>query len=100
MQQTIAQSKIERKPRGWLVILDYVFYIAIVAALGGMAYYLYHYRDTISLYFPIWLGGAGLTIFLSVSSMILASIFGFIGALGRLSRFLPFRIIAAIYVEV
>lgn len=100
MQQTFIKSRIERKPRGWLVILDYVFYAAIVAALAGLAFYLFHFRDSINLYFPVFLGGAGLTIFLSVSSMILATIFGFIGALGRLSRFAPFRIIAAIYVEV
>ena len=100
MQQTLMKSNIERKPRGWLVILDFVFYAAIVAALAGLAFYLYQYRDTISLYFPIFLQGAGLTLFLSVFSMILATIFGFIGALGRLSRFALFRIIAAVYVEV
>ncbi|HKV60198.1 MAG TPA: amino acid ABC transporter permease [Ktedonobacteraceae bacterium] len=100
MQQTFTESNIERKPRSWLGILDYVFYIVVVAALAGLALYFYHYRDFVSLYFPVFLGGAGLTIFLTISSMILATIFGFIGALGRLSRFAPFRIIAAIYVEV
>ncbi len=100
MEQTFTQSKKERKPRSWLVILDYVYYAAIVGALGGLAYYLYQYRDTIALFLPTLLAGAGLTIFLSVSSIILATIFGFIGALGRLSRFAPFRTIAAIYVEV
>src|ERR1700730_13648158 len=100
MQQSFVQSNIARKPRGWLVILDYVFYAAIVAALAGLGLYFYHYRDSVTLYFPTFLGGAGLTIFLSFTSMILASILGFIGALGRLSRFVPFRIIAAIYVEV
>lgn len=100
MQQTFIKSNIERKPRSWLVILDYVFYAAVIAALAGLTYYFYHYRDSVSLYFPIFLGGAGLTIFLSISSLILATIFGFIGALGRLSRFTLFRIIAAIYVEV
>jgi polar amino acid transport system permease protein len=100
MQQSLVQSNLERKPRSWLVILDYVFYVAIVAALVGLAFYFYHYRDSVALYFPTFLAGAGLTVFLSISSMILASIFGFIGALGRLSRFAPFRFIAAIYVEV
>src|SRR5216683_5022561 len=99
MEQTFTRSKKERKPRSWLVILDYVYYAAIVGALGGLAYYLYQYRDTIALFLPTLLAGAGLTIFLSVSSIILATIFGFIGALGRLSRFAPFRILAAIYVE-
>src|SRR5216683_4589789 len=100
MEQTFTRSKKERKPRSWLVILDYVYYAAIVGALGGLAYYLYQYRDTIALFLPTLLAGAGLTIFLSVSSIILATIFGFIGALGRLSRFAPFRWLAAIYVEV
>src|SRR5579872_4197395 len=100
MDRTLAKANLERRPRAWLVILDYVFYAAIIAALVGLAFYFYHYRDYIALYFPTLLGGAGLTIFLSVSSMILATIFGFVGALGRLSRFAPFRIIAAVYVEV
>ncbi|MGH2495080.1 MAG: amino acid ABC transporter permease [Ktedonobacteraceae bacterium] len=100
MQQTFTESNIERKPRSWLGLLDYVFYAAIVAVLAGLAFYFYHFRDSVSLYFSIFLGGAGLTIFLTISSMILATIFGYIGALGRLSRFAPFRIIAAIYVEV
>lgn len=100
MQESFVQSNIGRKPRGWLVILDYIFYAAIAAALVGLAFYFYHYRDYVNLYFPVFLGGAGLTIVLSFTSMILATIFGFIGALGRLSRFAPFRIVAAIYVEV
>lgn len=100
MQQTFIKSNVERQPRSWLSLLDYVFYAAVVAALVGLALYFYHYRDFVTLYFPVFLGGAGLTIFLTISSMILATIFGFIGALGRLSRFAPFRFIAAIYVEV
>ncbi len=100
MQQSFVQSNIGRRPHSWLVVLDYVFYAAIPAALFGLAFYFYHYRDSVSLYFPVFLSGAGLTIFLSITSMILATIFGFIGALGRLSRFLPFRILAAVYVEV
>ncbi len=99
MQQSFTQSNVARRPRNWLVILDYVFYAAIPVALVGLAFYFYHYRDSVTLYFPTFLGGAGLTIFLSVPSMVLATIFGFIGALGRLSRFVPFRILAAIYVE-
>jgi His/Glu/Gln/Arg/opine family amino acid ABC transporter permease subunit len=100
MEQSFVQMNIGQKQRSWLVILDYVFYAAIIAALVGLAFYFYHYRDSAALYFPNFLAGAGLTVFLSASSMILASILGFIGALGRLSRFAPFRIIAAVYVEV
>lgn len=100
MQQSFVQSKIGDKPRSWLVILDYIFYAAILVALVGLALYFYHYRDEVNLYFPVFLNGAGITIVLSVTSMILATILGFIGALGRLSRFLPFRFLAAVYVEV
>ena len=100
MQQSFAQSDVKRRSRNWLVILDYVFYAAIPAALVGLALYFYHYRDSVTLYFPNFLGAAGLTIVISVISMILATIFGFIGALGRLSHFPPFRFLAAVYVEV
>src|SRR5258708_13080561 len=99
MEQTFTRSKKERKPRSWLVILDYVYYAAIVGALGGLAYYLYQYRDTIALFLPTLLAGAGLTIFLSVSSIILATIFGFIAALAPLSRFAPFLTIPPIFVN-
>ncbi len=100
MEQSFAQPDIKRKPRSWLVILDYVFYLSIPAALIGLGFYFYHYRDSATLYFPTFLSAAGVTIVISVISIILATIFGFIGALGRLSRFPPFRILAAVYVEV
>ena len=98
MQQTI--RKVEPKPRNWLIILDYIFYAVLIIAVAGFLYYLYSYRDIISLYLPYLLQAAGLTIGLSVVSAILAIIFGFIGAMGRLSRFAPIRWIATIYVEV
>jgi His/Glu/Gln/Arg/opine family amino acid ABC transporter permease subunit len=66
----------------------------------GFALYLYSNRDIIVVDFPILLQGAGATIVISLISMVLATIFGFIGAMGRLSRFAVFRWIAAIYVEV
>ena len=46
------------------------------------------------------LAGAGLTIVLSIISIILATLFGLIGALARRSRFAPIRWLAFIYVEV
>jgi His/Glu/Gln/Arg/opine family amino acid ABC transporter permease subunit len=98
MQQTI--RKVEPKPRNWLVVLDYIFYVVLIAAIAGFLYYLYSYRDTITLYLPYLLQAAGLTIGLSVVSAILAIVLGFIGAMGRLSRFAPLRWIATIYVEV
>ena len=100
MQRSFVQSSIGRNPRNGLVILDYVFFASIPVALVGLAFYFFHYRDSVNLYFPVFLGGAGLTVGISVISMILATIFGFIGALGRLSRFVPFRFLAAVYVEV
>ncbi len=35
MEQTFTQSKKERKPRSWLVILDYVYYAAIGVTTGS-----------------------------------------------------------------
>ncbi len=86
--------------RKWLVVLDWAFYVLLAAALAAFLYYLYTFRATITLFLPFLLQAAGVTIILSVVSMVLAVIFGFIGALGRLSRFAPLRWIATVYVEV
>ncbi len=94
-----AMTKSEQKPRLWLTILDKAFYVVLVAAVGGFVYYLYTYHDTIILDLPVLLQGAALTIFLAVSSIILATIFGFIGALCRLSRFRVLSWLAFAYVE-
>jgi len=80
--------------------LDYLFYLLLVAFLAGFALYLYSNRDIIIIDFPTLLQGAGATIVISLISMVLAAAFGFIGAMGRLSRFAVFRWIAAVYVEV
>jgi polar amino acid transport system permease protein len=93
-------AAVEPKSRTWLVVLDYIFYVLLAAALAAFLYYLYFFRATITLFLPFLLQAAGVTIFISVVSMILALIFGFIGALGRLSRFAPLRWIATVYVEV
>lgn len=100
MERTLTTTEAEPKSRSWLFILDYVYYALLVAALAAFVYYLYSFHDTLILFLPTLLVGAATTIFLSVTSMVLATIFGFIGALGRLSRFLPFRLLAIIYVEV
>ena len=97
MQQ--AMHKSEQKPRVWLSILDKFFYVVLVAALGAFVYYLYTFRDTIVLDLPVWLQGAAVTVVLTVTSIILATIFGFIGALCRLSRFRILRWLAFAYVE-
>lgn len=101
MQQTLTRAEAKRRPRGWLVILDYLFYILLVAFLVGFVYYFYSYRQYVAIDLPFLLEqGVTTTIFLSIASMILATIFGFTGALGRLSRFALFRWIAFVYVEV
>jgi len=90
----------EPRPHNWLVILDYIFYIALALAAVGFLYYIYIFRDYALLYAPFLLQAAGTTIMISLVSMVLATIFGFIGALGRLSRFTLLRSIATVYVEV
>src|SRR5215813_8446065 len=98
MQQTMIS--VEPKSRSWLVVLDYVFYVLLAAALVTFLYYLYSFRDILTLYLPFLLQAASLTIILTLVSMVLATIFGLIGALGRLSRFAPIRWLATTYVEV
>jgi polar amino acid transport system permease protein len=98
MQQSL--PAVARRPRSWLIILDYIFYLLLAAAVLGFIYYLYSYRDTIALDLPFLLQGAALTIVLSIVSMVIAMILGFLGALGRLSSFTPVRWLATTYVEV
>lgn len=107
MQKSLTETTIAPKPRRWLVIFDYIFYVALFAAAAGFAYYIYYYLTTpiipgtpILTYIPFLLQAAVTTIVISVLSMILSTIFGFIGALGRLSRFAPIRWLAFTYVEV
>jgi His/Glu/Gln/Arg/opine family amino acid ABC transporter permease subunit len=84
----------------WLVVLDYLFYLLVIAALYFFVSYLYSYRDTITLLLPLLLQGAVVTIVISLVSMVLAVIFGFLGALGRLSPLAPLRWLAMVYTEV
>ncbi len=100
MQQTFNRAESKSKAQRWLVLLDYLFYLLLVAFLAGFALYLYSNRAIIIIDFPTLLQGAGATIVISLISMVLATVFGFIGAMGRLSRFAVFRWIAAVYVEV
>ncbi|HEV7237137.1 MAG TPA: amino acid ABC transporter permease [Ktedonobacteraceae bacterium] len=80
--------------------MDYLFFVLLAVFLLGIIYYFYSYRTLLLIDFPVLLQGAGTTIFLSVMSMVLATIFGFLGAMGRLSHFALFRWIAFVYVEV
>jgi His/Glu/Gln/Arg/opine family amino acid ABC transporter permease subunit len=68
--------------------------------LLGFGYYLYLNLNLITLYLPFLLQAAGVTVGISVVSMVLAVILGLIGALAILSRFAPLRWIAIVYVEV
>lgn len=102
MQRSLTRWRFGAKreqPHRWLVLLDYLFYILVIAAVGFFAYYLYHYRSTITLILPLLLQGTIATIVISVISMLLAVIFGLVGALGRLSSFVPFRWLATLYTE-
>ncbi len=97
MQHVVTDTK--EKPRLWFNLLDKSFYVVLLAAVGGFVYYLYGYRDAIALDLPVLLQAAGVTIFLTIVSIILATIFGFISALCRLSRFRGLRWLAFVYVE-
>lgn len=111
MEQTVVQSEFEPKPRRWLLIFDYLFYLVLFLAVGGLAYYMYYYLSTplivsltgkfsMSIWLPILLQKTGVTLFISLISMMLATLFGFVGALGRLTRVAPLRWLTALYVEV
>lgn len=80
-----------------------LFYVVVLVAAGAFVYYLYTFqRDQglLTLYLPVLFDGVKVTVIVSLLSMVLATIFGFIGALGRLSRFAPIRWLATVYVEV
>jgi len=99
----IFKEKAQGEAPTWLTVLNSLFYVVVVLAIIGFGYYLYTFqRDQgiLTLYFPFLLRGAEVTIVVSLISMALATIFGFIGALGRLSRFAPIRWMATVYVEV
>lgn len=100
MQQQQSITGIEPSSRNWLPVLNALFYILLAVAVVALAFYFYAHLGLITLYLPFLLQAAVLTIGISVVSMVLAMIFGFLGALGRLSRFAPLRAIAIVYVEV
>ncbi len=92
----------------WLTLLNGLYYVLVFVAIIAFIYYLYTFQvssdpekqNKLFLYLPVLLVGAGVTILISLFSMALATIFGFISALGRLSRFAPIRWLATAYVEV
>jgi polar amino acid transport system permease protein len=100
VQQTQTMTGVEPKTRNWLPVINALYYIVLALLLLGFVYYLYSNLNLITLYLPFLLQAAGVTIGISVISMVLAVILGLIGALARLSRFAPLRWIANVYVEV
>jgi polar amino acid transport system permease protein len=100
MQQTQTITTIESRTRNWLPVINALYYVVLAVAILGFGYYLYLNLGLITLYLPFLLQAAGVTVGISVVSMVLAVIFGLIGALARLSRFAPIRAIAIVYVEV
>ena len=98
-QSTVAEPSISV----WHVVSNGLFYMVVLVAVGAFVYYLYTFqRDHgyLTLYLPVLLDGTRVTFIVSILSIVLATIFGFIGALGRLSRFAPIRWLATVYVEV
>ncbi|HET8840278.1 MAG TPA: amino acid ABC transporter permease [Ktedonobacteraceae bacterium] len=111
MASTVVRSEHDPKPRRWLVIFDYLFYLALLLVVAGVAYYFYYYLSTpminslegkfaMILWFPILLQKLGITLAISLVSVVLATLLGFAGALGRLTRIAPLRWLTTIYVEV
>ncbi len=87
----------------WQIVSNGLFYVVVLLGVGLFVYYLYTFQrgqGKLTLYLPFLLDGAMVTLIVSTLSMVLATIFGFIGALGRLSRFAPIRWLATVYVEV
>ena len=86
--------------RRWVAILDSLYWVVIALAIAVFLYYIYSYKSLFLLYLPVFWSGTVLSMIISVFSIIFATIFGFIGAMARLSRFGIIRRIALVYVEV
>src|SRR6266480_8030607 len=101
--QRFKQKTVGEKAPVWHIMSNVLFYVVVLVAVSIFVYYLYTFqgkRGLVTLYLPVLLDGTKVTLIVSILSMVLATIFGFIGALGRLSGFTPIRWIATIYVEV
>lgn len=71
-----------------------------MAVIGAVfVLYLLHFRQTIGLYFPLLLQATGVTLLISLVSMILATFLGGLAVWGRLSRRRVWRWLAIAYVE-
>ncbi|HEY4389409.1 MAG TPA: amino acid ABC transporter permease [Ktedonobacteraceae bacterium] len=94
------QARSEARKRILLLALDILFFIVSFALVLAFCYYLYSYRQLLVLYLPVFLDGLRVTIWISLVSVVLAIIFGLLGAFARLSRFAVVRWLAMTYVEV
>jgi His/Glu/Gln/Arg/opine family amino acid ABC transporter permease subunit len=94
------QARVQASKRALLLALNVLFFL--VAALLVLAFllYLYSYHELLTLYLPVFLSGLGVAVWISLVSVVLAVIFGLLGAFGRLSRFVVVRWIVTAYVEV
>lgn len=92
--------KTKRWPKTGIMLLDKSFYVVAAAAVVWFIYYLNSFQQKLLLYAPFFFQFAGATLLISLTSMVFATIFGFIGAMGRRSRFFVFRWLATTYVEV
>ena len=79
------------------------FILTWVAIIGGLGVALARSGKVDAGFLGEWapfiLGGVGVTIFVSVASILLALVFAVFGALGRLSRVAPIYAIATLYVS-
>jgi len=101
--QRFKQKTVGENATVWHIMSNVLFYVVVLVAVSIFVYYLYTFqgkRGLVTLYLPVLLDGTKVTLIVSILSMVLATIFGFIGALGRLSGFTPIRWLATIYVEV
>ncbi len=100
VQYALTSEKTTARSRGWQVALNYLFYVVAAVAVLAFISYLYSFRKLALLYSPVFLQGTLATLVISLVSIVLATIFGFIGALSRLSSFAPVRWLAITYVEI
>jgi polar amino acid transport system permease protein len=80
------------------------FVLVWVALVGALVFGLWFTGnidpDFIGTWAPFILGGAGLTVVICVSSMVLATVLAIIGALGRLSPVAVIYAVASLYVSI
>src|SRR3954471_13664740 len=86
--------------RRWFRLLFVLTWIALVGALVvAIASTGRVHLDFIAVWAPFILGGVPVTIFVAVLSIVFATLFAVVGALGRLSRVAPIYALATLYVS-